>query len=256
MNEPEFWRLLPFHRGDSAGHIQSSDALVRVLPMPTLWWHAAQRNTLILGAGQRDTAPGASPVRRSSGGTAVWATPEVLGLDVALPHGHRLAPADIVEGYRWLGETWVEALRLLDIQGRTVSIAEAREAHQATNLTAEVRGACFGGLSPYEVVVDGRKIVGFAQVRRQRGVLLQAGLHLRFDAEGLAAQLGGENPARLSAALRQRATGVEEVSGSAPSPETVQAAFRHALRNIQQIELREGAWSEEELHLMERHASV
>jgi lipoate-protein ligase A len=36
--------------------------------------------------------------------------------------------------------------------------------------------ACFAGLSPWEVVADGRKLVGLAQVRRSTGVLLTAGV--------------------------------------------------------------------------------
>src|SRR5579864_9176609 len=90
---PEIWRILPFHVGATARHIALSDALVRFSHTPTIWWHETNEPTLLLGAGQsandfnRDAcvAQKIRLVRRHSGGTAVYAGPGVLGLDVMLP---------------------------------------------------------------------------------------------------------------------------------------------------------------------------
>src|SRR5450759_3487605 len=98
----ETWRLLPADRGTSAEHNARSDALVRLARVPTVWWHATETPTLILGAGQPLTADtkrrcaelGVSVVRRASGGTAVFADPGMLGLDVSLPAQHRLVGTD------------------------------------------------------------------------------------------------------------------------------------------------------------------
>lgn len=247
----ERWRVLPYHRGPAALHIALSDALVRLVDTPTLWWHATDVPTLILGAGQStqtmsaDLAAGT--VRRHAGGTAVLATTDVLGLDVALPHVHGLAVADVVEAYRWLGETWVETLQGVGVDARLVSIAESRAQVPSPRLEPLLRQACFGTLSPYEVVADSRKLVGLAQVRRQRGILLQAGLHLSFDAFALAFALTSSMAAELSEALKERAIGLDEVLDELPPVETIMRTFEHTVARRLEVELVCGEWSDSEL---------
>src|SRR5262249_7337069 len=162
---------------------------------------SAATTTLIVGAGQTtsSTASGSLPsVRRHSGGTAVLATEDVLGLDVLLPRGHALAMPDVVESYRWFGQVWAATLTRLVAAVRLVGVTEARgAAAPPPHLADAVRLACFGTLSPYEVLAEGRKIVGLAQLRR-RNVLLQSGIHFTFDASGLAALLAPERAAELS----------------------------------------------------------
>ncbi|HZU12759.1 MAG TPA: hypothetical protein VFB58_07970 [Chloroflexota bacterium] len=235
----EIWRRLPYHVGPSARHVAMSDRLVRHGRVPTIWWHSTDSPTLLLGAGQ--TLNGAArrdeTVRRHAGGTAVLAGPGVLGLDVMLPAGHPLAPPDIVEAYRWLGETWVGALSNLSIDAHLVTIAEARAAPRDPALAA----ACFGSLSPYEVTVAGRKVVGLAQVRRTNGTLLQAGVHLRFDADALASALYPGNPGPFAERLRLFAMGLHEVTDA--GADTIMDAFHRALTDSLGIALRDGEWS-------------
>ena len=68
--------------------------------------------------------------------------------------------------------------------------------------------ACFGGLSPYEVLAGGRKVVGLSQARRRQGTLLQAGVLLDLDAARLARLLDGGD--RLAADLTAAAAGLRE----------------------------------------------
>lgn len=243
----EIWRRLPFHRGSSGQHIAFSDALVRLAAMPSIWWHAADSATLILGAAQAEPEPGAGAgrtVRRNAGGTAVLADRAVLGMDILLPQGHPLALPDVVEAYHWVGDTWVAALALLGVFARTVTIAEAREqGHPPVGLEAAVRRACFGTLSPYEVVVGNRKVVGLAQVRRARGILLQSGIHLSFDADSLARRLVAGDPEPLAAELRRRAVGLDELLGRIPRPGEISDAFEEALRQRNALRLQSGEWS-------------
>ena len=74
--------------------------------------------------------------------------------------------------------------------------------------------ACFGGLSPYEVLAGGRKVVGLSQARRRQGTLLQAGVLMELDAARLARVLGGGDGlaadlAAAAAGLRELVPGVE-----------------------------------------------
>lgn len=250
------WRRLPYSIGDSERHIALSNALVRLARVPAVWWHSTARPTLILGTGQRPEELGSrisdnantSIVRRHTGGTAVLAAPGVLGLDIALPAGHLLAGSDVVEAYRWLGETWAAALRDFQVEAHVVSVAEAREPARS-ELPQAVRMACFGTLSPYEITAGGKKLVGLAQVRRRAGVLLQSGIHLRFDALGLARLLSDEDHAAVASDLRERAVGLDEVAAGQTNEVDVIHAFERALEDRGDIRLMDGDWEPEELAL-------
>jgi len=185
----------------------------------TIGWSQAQPRALVLGRAAGEPAAdldacarlGVEVVRRRSGGGPVLWDGNLLGLDVWLPRGHRLAPDDVVETYRWLGEGLAAGLAELGAPARVVPVAEAR-ADRPGDDPAEVAAArsCFGALSPYEVVVDGRKVVGLAQVRRPSGALLQAGIALRFDARLLAELLrrDGAGADEVARALDRRAVGL------------------------------------------------
>lgn len=214
---------------------------------PTVWWHTAALPTLLLGSGQQLSVVGAIPVvRRHAGGTAVLADDSVLGLDVFLPHRHPLAETDIIEAYRWLGDLWVGTLKRIGVESRTVSVSEARAAARA-EISPDVRAACFGTLSPYEVVALGRKVVGFAQVRRRNGVLLQAGIHLRFDAVALARLLAPAGADDVAVELERRAIGLDRLMDVGVKDLDVISAFADALRTSVDIQLTPGEWTEQEL---------
>lgn len=256
MPAGEPWRLLPYDIGPSARHVALSDALVRVGTRPTVWWHAADRTTLLLGGGQtvRDHVlqaahrHGVAVVNRHAGGTSVLATPAVLGLDVLLPRNHPLAHPDVVEGYRWLGHVWQITLAALGLPAHLVSVAEARaEAAPPNAIAGILRAACFGTLSPFEVTCDHRKLVGLAQVRRARNVLLQSALHRTFDAEGLVALMTAEGGSEAARLLRQRAAGLDEILDEVPEAEDIQETWERTLETTTGGVLEPGAWTTVEL---------
>jgi lipoate-protein ligase A len=110
-------------------------------------------------------------IPRSSGGGAVLAGPWMLSASVVLPLGHRLLDGDqVADAYRWLGELFVAALARHGI-GQACAVPRER----TRKAPEELAWACFAGLSPWEVVVDDRKLVGFAQRRSRHGILLVAG---------------------------------------------------------------------------------
>ena len=86
-----------------------------------------------------------------------------------------------------------------------VSVARARAARDEPGPAAD---ACFGGLSPYEVLAGGRKVVGLSQTRRRPGALLQAGIPLRLDAGRLARLMGRGDD--FAAGLAATAAGLRE----------------------------------------------
>jgi lipoate-protein ligase A len=109
-------------------------------------------------------------VERAAGGGAVLVGPWMLGASVVLPLGHRLLrDGSIADSYRWLGELFVAALAQHGVAAAAVPRERTRKA------CADLAWACFAGMSPWEVAVDDRKLVGFAQRRARHGVLLVAG---------------------------------------------------------------------------------
>jgi lipoate---protein ligase len=241
MTELEPWRLLPFRIAPADMLLAEAQAMLAGLETdsrPLLRWYECICHAAVIGAGQKLDqlnrqqmhASALSVHRRASGGTLVLFQPGFLMLDVALPIGHRLYLADVSESYRWLGQCWQAALAGMGIETRLVSIAEARS--DTRELDPLLRRVCFGGRSPYEVMLGGRKLVGFSQIRRRSGALLQVGIYVRRALPDLAA-LAGADPAErqaIQARLPDRIAALEEILPAVPDPVTVIAAFHQALR--------------------------
>ncbi len=233
MAAAEVWRRLPAAVLDAGSAIARAVALLEGMPAagpPALAWTRVRAPALILGRSAADPAvdwrlcaeAGITVHRRASGGGPLLWDHGLLALDVALPPGHALASADVVEAYRWLGEAMAGALHALGaVDARALTPRQARAAPPG-----DAAAACFGGTSAYEVVTAERKVVGLAQVRRRSGTLLQAGVALRLDAATLAAALGRDR--RFASALADRAAGLAEV-GAVAEPGAVVAAVEAAV---------------------------
>lgn len=254
-NETSSWRRLALGPQPVALELAAVEALLGGLAAgspPTLRWYGYSAPALILGSGQKLsdvelTALGETSLhRRRSGGTAVLFEPGLLMQDIALPLDHALYSADVTHSYRWLGELWVATLADLGIDAQVLSVAEARS--DTTDRDPLLRRACFGGRSPYEVMAGGRKLVGFSQVRRRAGLVLQVALYEQFSAASLAAllALSAEERAALASGLRDRVADLTALADPAPPQHTIVAAFERQLQLRYGVELIEGSWSEAE----------
>ncbi len=242
------WHILPLSVADQQQHIDQSEMLLAEATPgqpATLYWSQADPPGIVLGFSQKPTVLNAHtlamhviPVyHRRAGGTAVLVGADLLSLDVVLPAQHPLILSDIVESYRWFGEAWVEALQFLGVQTRAVPIDEAHAQRillkqpQTREREAILRRACYGSLSPYEVVAGQRKVVGLDMIRRKTGSLLQAGLLLQWNTE-LLAQLLGHTPEEqviLREGLCERAIGLNTLAGRVITIQEVIAAFEQVL---------------------------
>lgn len=146
---------------------------------PTLRLYGWQPPCLSLGYGQRsrdaDTkrlvSYGWEIVRRPTGGSAILHADE-LTYSLALPIDHPLARGSVVESYRRISAALLLALNRLGAQAG---------AEHAGKDAKPPNPVCFVTPSHYEITVDGRKLVGSAQVRRQRGLLQHGTLPLTGD---------------------------------------------------------------------------
>jgi lipoate---protein ligase len=247
------WHIYPLTLADQQRHIEQSERLLsNVQPgdPAVLYWSMAESDSLVLGYSQRHTLLNQATLaelelpiyHRRAGGTAVLVGSHLLALDVVLPAGHPLVLSDIVESYRWLGEAWVAALRQLGIETRAVPPEEAhaqralRKQPETSAYELLMNRACYGTLSPYEVVVGQRKVVGMDMIRRRAGSLLQAGVLLHWDTEQVAQLLGhtAEEQELLRIGLYERAIGLDRLAGRSVGINEVIAAFEHTIVSLAQ----------------------
>ncbi|MHB8596580.1 MAG: lipoate--protein ligase family protein [Ktedonobacteraceae bacterium] len=244
------WRIIPLTIADQQQHIELSEQLLATIAPDdpaSLFWSMANRESLVLGFSQKPellnaeavTASGIPIYHRRAGGTAVLVGPHMLSLDIVLPANHPLVLRDVVESYRWLGETWVETLHQLGVQSRTVPPTEAHSQRARLKLPAIreyemlLQRACYGSYSSYEVVVGQRKIVGLDMIRRRVGSLLQAGVLLHWETNTLAKLLGNtpEEQALLCEGLYERAVGIDTLAGRVITAEELITTFEKVMHN-------------------------
>jgi lipoate-protein ligase A len=190
--------------------------LAQVGDAPLVRWYRVTSPALVLGLAlhhrrqevvdfEHCRAAGVEVLDRAAGGGAVLLDQGMLCCTVATPN----AESDLTESYRWLGVHFAQrlALRRVEVAEARADVAALREAKADL-----VLNACYGALSPHEVVDQrGAKVVGFAQVRRQHAALFQIGILLR-DQSGLADLLNVPDEASrntLRNELRQRSAALQ-----------------------------------------------
>jgi lipoate-protein ligase A len=180
---------------------------------PTLRFFAWQPPCLSLGYTQpvrdvdreRLAAHGWDLVRRMTGGRAILHTDE-LTYSVAVEADDPIVAGDIVESYRRLSQALVAGLRRL---GADPQADRRDDGHLATK-----GPVCFEVPSHYEITIDGKKLIGSAQVRKFGAVLQHGSLPLHGDIARITEVLSFEDRARREMARRrvmQRAATLETV---------------------------------------------
>jgi lipoate-protein ligase A len=122
------------------------------------------------------------------------------------------------------------------VASQRVELGEARADVAALRARTDclaklILNTCYGGLSPHEVAVAGRKLVGIAQIRRKHAALFQFGVLFR-DQSPLADYLVINDDsvrARLREELRQRTVGLESLGLSRQSASAVASAIADAM---------------------------
>ena len=188
------------------------------------WWLPSSP-ALVLGLGLRHRAESLidfercqqadMPVfsRRAGGGIVFLGMGNMLCGAICVPT--RSVPSDVTDSYRWLGDTLVSALSTLGVSAHRVEVEEARASVAALRVVdSPLLHMCYGALSPHEVTVDGRKLVGLAQIRRRETTLYVLGMLLR-DQSPLAEFL--LNSDRVKHELEQRTVGLEALTSRSAS---------------------------------------
>ena len=108
--------------------------------------------------------PGLEVVRRPTGGRAVLHRRDIC-YSVVAPADHPLVAGSIHRSYAKIARALAEALTILGLPPLQEAAAQSR---------LPAADWCFEAMAPHELALDGAKLVGSAQLRRD-GVLLQQG---------------------------------------------------------------------------------
>lgn len=213
---------------------------------PTLRLYAWHPPCLSLGfaqpAAQIDHARAASlgwdVVRRPTGGRAILHTDE-LTYAIVLPESDPLVAGGVLESYHRLSQGIVAGLQLLGLQ---VDVQPGIPLSQAER----ERPVCFEAPSAYEIIWQGRKVAGSAQVRRRQTVLQHGTIPLGGDITRICLGLAYESEAARQEAreqLRARATTVSDLLGRTLTWDDAAQALSQGMSSALGIELQAGGLS-------------
>jgi len=229
------WRLLITGTATGAANMAIDQAIMEAVAegraAPTLRFYAWEPPCLSLGYTQpladvdleRLAAHGWNVVRRMTGGRAILHTDE-LTYSVAVCAGDPIVSGDIISSYRRISSAFVEGLRRLGAKP---------EADKRADGHPNAKGpVCFEVPSHYEITLDGKKLVGSAQVRKFGAVLQHGTLPLTGDIARICDALvfpSDEARAEARARVYQRATTLESSLGRVvpwdEAAEVIAAAF-------------------------------
>jgi lipoate-protein ligase A len=233
----EIWRLINTGLGNPAWNMAVDEAILnahsRGLVPPTVRFYGWDPPTLSIGYFQRATKEvdfdalkerGFGFVRRPTGGRAVLHDRE-LTYSVIVSESHPMMPTSINESYRVLSMGLLEGFRELGFEAEMVSLADEKEKEKFASLGS---AACFDSPSWYELVVEGRKVVGSAQTRQLHTILQHGSILLDLDIDQLFAVLSFPSERvreRFRTAFTDKAVSIKQFSGRDLSYDEAVAAF-------------------------------
>lgn len=175
------WRYLPAQAYGPELNMAIDEAIMQAVARgespPTLRMYRWNPATVSIGYFQRAdaeldldaiAAEGLGFVRRPTGGRAVLHDQEVT-YSVIVPDSYPELPQSVTASYRMLSEGLLSGFRQLGFEAHMADLSASDSASSAGGTAA-----CFDSPSWYEIVVDGQKCAGSAQLR-QPGVVLQHG---------------------------------------------------------------------------------
>ena len=156
-------------------------------------------------------------VRRPTGGKAVLHDKE-LTYSFIIRENHPLVNDSILETYKKISGGIIRGLSYLGIKAELVPLREKLKSTPSGNEAkseiphSDIKSICFSVPSQYEVQVEGKKIVGSAQVRKREIVLQHGSLLIELEKDKLFSVFNFPSvQIRERLKIRFKATSLEEI---------------------------------------------
>lgn len=179
-------------------------------------------------------------VRRPTGGRAILHTDELTYSFCGTPESVFFT-GGVLESYRRLSGGLAFGLQSMGLQ------VQAKPA--PTSASFDENPVCFEVPSAFELIVDGRKVCGSAQVRRKHAVLQHGTIPLKGDLGRIVEALHFESPQeahRARSRLLERAATLSDLLGRRISWDETAAAIRLGMLSALDLELVDGELSDHE----------
>ncbi|UJF31515.1 lipoate--protein ligase family protein [Paenibacillus hexagrammi] len=260
----EKWRFV--HTGDRspAENMAMDEAMLTMHSQgkvpPTVRFYGWNPATLSIGYFQKASevnqeavaAEGIGFVRRPTGGRAVLHDKE-LTYSIIVSETYPGIPRNVTEAYRVLSEGLLQGFRGLGLDAEMVQLASEEEKEKYASVGSS---ACFDSPSWYELVVEGRKVAGSAQVRQKDVVLQHGSILLDMDIDQLFRLLTFSNEKvaeRMKASFVKKAVAINDLlraqGKAAVTLKQVEEAFRSGIATGLGVELEPSAPTPEEEEL-------
>ncbi len=180
---------------------------------------------------ERCRESGIPVVRRPTGGRAIFHDQE-LTYSLAALESDPLFEGGILRSYARVSRGLVAGLRSLGVPAEAIP--------PRRRPLPDKSPACFDAIAGYEVAVEGRKLVGSAQVRRGGVALQQGSILLRVEPEKLFRLLRYADEGsrrRLEASFSRWVASLDQVMDGLPSVRLLLAAFQRGFRQALGVEL-------------------
>ncbi|WP_010274705.1 lipoate--protein ligase family protein [Paenibacillus senegalensis] len=262
------WRWLQSGPGDPAYNMAVDEAILIAhsegkVP-PTLRFYGWKPATLSIGYFQKAEKDidipavreqGLGFVRRATGGRAVLHDSE-LTYSIIVSEDYPGLPKSVTEAYRVLSQGLLNGFIHLGLDAHMVNLASEEEKAKYDSMGSS---ACFDSPSWYELVVEGRKIAGSAQMRHRDTVLQHGSILLDLDAKQLFSLLKFRTEAlreRLEKSFESKAVAINELLRDRGMPSVtlkqVEAAFHQGIAEGMNVRLEPGELTEEEEELAQQ----
>ena len=257
MNSDSNWRLMRDGAATGARNMAVDETLLHSAArgQSTLRFYAWQPHCLSLGRLQKSLPPavfsgemGADVVRRPTGGRAVWHAHEIT-YALAMPLDVLPADARSVSGaYRWLSDGFCLGLRALGVPAQ---MAAQGVRTQGPN--------CFAASASCDFLVEGKKLIGAAQCRRDDALLQHGSLLLSIDRAQWEARAGGPmhdaialsdlnvgvTPADIERVIQELCRGFERATGAHLTTGALSPGETARVEQLQRAKYKSAAWTRE-----------
>ncbi|MEI6519485.1 MAG: lipoate--protein ligase family protein [bacterium] len=187
------WRFLPAIDNRGWMHMAMDVALLEAvqngLSAPILRFYRWRPACMTLGKFQpaegninidRCREMGIDISRRPTGGRAIFHDDEVTFSVIITEKDLPDAGSNVMDSYRVLGAAMVSGMQKLGLPAELVDI-HANSFSEAASVSATANPACFAARARCDLMVNGAKIIGSAQMRRDGVILQQNSLPLNIN---------------------------------------------------------------------------